>query len=175
MTRTIEDIILDHDRRGINALRPHLPEDFCVQAARYVLEHPGQVIIATGFYIMMSDAPETDGPPGAFAIGNALRELGNPVAYTADEPMAYMMASWRARHRDPSPIIRFPIIEDPGINGRFVQETIDNREPALLISIERCSPRCRRHLPQHEGARHLAPDRPHRQTVRLGLAFRWHW
>ena len=140
MTRTIEDIILDHDRRGINALRPHLPEDFCAQAARYVLEHPGQVIIATGFYIMMSDAPETDGPPGAFAIGNALRELGNPVAYTADEPMAYMMASWRARHRDPSPIIRFPIIEDPNINGRFVQETIDNREPALLISIERCSP-----------------------------------
>ena len=140
MTRTIEDIILDHDRRGIGALRPHLPEDFCAQAARYVLEHPGQVIIATGFYIMMSDAPETDGPPGAFAIGNALRELGNPVAYTADEPMAYMMASWRARHRDPSPIIRFPIIEDPNINGRFVQETIDNREPALLISIERCSP-----------------------------------
>ena len=140
MTRTIEDIILDHDRRGISALRPHLPEDFCAQAARYVLEHPGQVIIATGFYIMMSDAPETDGPPGAFAIGNALRELGNPVAYTADEPMAYMMASWRARHRDPSPIIRFPIIEDPNINGRFVQETIDNRQPALLISIERCSP-----------------------------------
>ena len=140
MTRTIEDIILDHDRRGINALRPHLPADFCAQAARYVLEHPGQVIIATGFYIMMSDAPETDGPPGAFAIGNALRELGNPVAYTADEPMAYMMASWRARHRDPSPIIRFPIIENPDINEHFVRETIDNREPALLISIERCSP-----------------------------------
>ena len=140
MTRTIEDIILNHDRRGINALRPHLPEDFCAQAARYVLEHPGQVIIATGFYIMMSDAPETDGPPGAFAIGNALRELGNPVAYTADEPMAYMMASWRARHRDPSPIIRFPIIENPDINEHFVRETIDNREPALLISIERCSP-----------------------------------
>ena len=140
MTRTIEDIILDHDRRGIGALRPHLPEDFCTQAARYVLEHPGQVIIATGFYIMMSDAPETDGPPGAFAIGNALRELGNPVAYTADEPMAYIMASWRARHRDPSPIIRFPIIENPDINEHFVRETIDNREPALLISIERCSP-----------------------------------
>ena len=110
MTRTIEDIILDHDRRGINALRPHVPADFCTQAARYALVHSGPVIIATGFYIMMSDAPETDGPPGAFAIGNALRELGNRVMYTADEPMAYMMASWRARHRDPSPIIRFPII-----------------------------------------------------------------
>ena len=139
MTRTIEDIILDHDRRGINALRPHVPADFCTQAARYALVHSGPVIIATGFYIMMSDAPETDGPPGAFAIGNALRELGNPVMYTADEPMAYMMASWRARHRDPSPIIRFPIIDDPNINEHFVQETITERDPALLISIERCS------------------------------------
>ena len=137
---TIEDIILNHDRRGINALRPHLPADFCTQAAQYLLEHPGPVIIVTGFYILMSDAPETDGPPGAFAIGNALRELGHSVSYAADEPMAYMMASWRARQRDPSPIIRYPIIDDPHINGHFVRETITEREPALLISIERCSP-----------------------------------
>ena len=139
MTRTIEDIILDHDRRGINALRPHVPADFCTQAARYALVHSGPVIIATGFYIMMSDAPETDGPPGAFAIGNALRELGNPVMYAADEPVAYMMASWVTSRRDPSPIIRFPIIDDPNINEHFVQETITERDPALLISIERCS------------------------------------
>lgn len=140
MPQTIEDIILNHDRRGINALRPHLPDDFCTQAAQYLLEHPGPVIIVTGFYILMSDAPETDGPPGAFAIGNALRELGNPVCYAADEPMAYMMASWVTRQRDPSPIIRYPIIDDPHINEHFVRETITEREPALLISIERCSP-----------------------------------
>ena len=139
MTRTIEDIILDHDRRGINALRPHLPADFCDQAAQYALEHPGPVIIATGFYIMMSDAPETDGPPGAFAIGDALRELGQRVLYTADEPMAYMMASWARSHGDPSPIIRYHIIDDPHINDHFVREIITEREPALLISIERCS------------------------------------
>ena len=105
-----------------------------------MLEHPGPVIIVTGFYILMSDAPETDGPPGAFAIGNALRELGHPVFYAADEPMAYMMASWVTRQRDPSPIIRYPIIDDPHINEHFVRETITEREPALLISIERCSP-----------------------------------
>ena len=74
MTQTIEDIILDHDRRGINALRPHVPADFCTQAARYALVHSGPVIIATGFYIMMSDAPETDGPrehsPSATPCGN---------------------------------------------------------------------------------------------------------
>ena len=100
---TIEDIILNHDRRGINALRPHLPEDFCTQAAQYLLEHPGPVIIATGFYIIMSDAPETDGPPGAFAIGNAIRELGHPVAYAADAPVAGMMADWLSQQRRPVP------------------------------------------------------------------------
>ena len=92
MTATIEDIILNHDRRGIGALRPHLPADFCARAAQYALAHPGPVIIATGFYILMSDAPETDGPPGAFAIGGALRALGQTVAYVSDAPMSEMMA-----------------------------------------------------------------------------------
>ena len=140
MAQTIEDIILDHDRRGINALRPHVPSDFCARAARYLLEHPGPVIITTGFYILMSDAPETDGPPGAFAIGDAVRALGHPVAYMADEPMAYMMASWVTRQKDPSPIISFPITDEGYINEHFVDETITEREPALLVSIERCSP-----------------------------------
>ena len=29
MAETIEDIILDHDKRGMLALRPHVPADFC--------------------------------------------------------------------------------------------------------------------------------------------------
>ncbi len=136
----ISDIILNHDRRGIGALRPHLDADFCAQAAQYLLERPGPVIIATGFYILMSDAPETDGPPGAFAIGNALRALGHQVLYAADEPMAHMMASWAARQHDPSQVIDYPISDDPNVNGRFVRETLTEHEPALLVSIERCSP-----------------------------------
>ena len=36
---TIEDIILDRDRRGISALRTHLPDDFCGQAARLILDN----------------------------------------------------------------------------------------------------------------------------------------
>ncbi len=34
MTQTVEDIILDHDKRGMLAIQPHLPTDFCRQAAR---------------------------------------------------------------------------------------------------------------------------------------------
>ena len=84
MTNTIEDIILQQDKRGVAELRPHLPPDFCSQAAAYTMEHPGDVVITTGYYITMSGGPETDGPPGAIAIGRALQALGRRVSYVTD-------------------------------------------------------------------------------------------
>ena len=57
---SIEDIILAQDKRGISALRSHLPSDYCLQTARFVLDHPGPVLIATGFSIPMAQATETD-------------------------------------------------------------------------------------------------------------------
>ena len=167
MTQTIEDIILNHDRRGINALRPHVPADFCTQAAYYLLAHPGRVIIATGFYILMSDAPETDGPPGAFAIGNALRSLGHPVSYVADAPLAGMMTDWLARADDPSPVIDFPISDDTGSNGRFVADTVAEHGPALVLSIERCSPDADG-IYRNMRARDISP-----QTARIDRLFEW--
>lgn len=137
---TIEDIILSQDRRGITALRPHLSEDFCTQAARYLLEHPGPVIIATGFYIIMSDAPETDGPPGAFAIGDAIRALGHPVAYAADAPVTTMMSDWLSQRGDPSPVIDFEITQDAARNYQAARSAIQEHSPSLVISIERCAP-----------------------------------
>ena len=139
-TTTIEDIILNHDRRGIGALRPHLPADFCGRAADYALAHPGPVVIVTGFYILMSAAPETDGPPGAFAIGYALRSLDRPVVYVADAPVAEMMSSWLARAGDLSPVIEFPISDDADANAQFADAVIAAHSPGLLISIERCAP-----------------------------------
>ncbi len=81
MAESIEDIILDHDKRGMLALRPHLPPDFCSQAAQFVIEKTGGVIIVTGFYVVMAGKPETDGPPGAIAIGQALKALARQVTY----------------------------------------------------------------------------------------------
>ena len=49
-----------------------------------LVDYPGTALIVTGFYIMWADAPENDGPPGAVAMGNALRALGNDVAYVSD-------------------------------------------------------------------------------------------
>ena len=76
---SIEDIILDRDGRNISALRPHLRERFCDDAAAMVYDCPGTAIIVTGFHILAAGATETDGPPGAIAIGRALQKLGNEV------------------------------------------------------------------------------------------------
>ena len=66
---TIEDLILSNDQRGISELRDLVPADYCTRAAKLVLDNTGTVLITTGFYILSAGAPETDGPPGAIAIG----------------------------------------------------------------------------------------------------------
>ena len=106
---TIEDIILDNDRRGISHLRPYVPADFCDRAAQLVLDNPGTAFIVTGFYILDAGLIETDGPPGAIAIGNALEQLGYPVAYVTD---SYGTAVMEATKSDAASVIDFPIADD---------------------------------------------------------------
>ena len=73
----IEDIILDNDQRGISKLRGHLPENFCEDAARLILDNPGHALVISGFFILGAMASETDGPPGAYFIGKALEKVNN--------------------------------------------------------------------------------------------------
>ena len=54
MKNTIEDIILSKDGRGISNLRNDLVNDYCNQAAKFVLENKGVVMISTGFYIIVT-------------------------------------------------------------------------------------------------------------------------
>ncbi len=46
--RSIEDTILENDMRGVSELRGHLPADFCIRAAQYILDNPGAGIMVTG-------------------------------------------------------------------------------------------------------------------------------
>ncbi len=133
MPETIEDVILDFDQRGMLALRPYLPADFCQQAAQYVVDHPGPALIVTGFYVLMAGKPETDGPPGAIAIGNALRSLGRPVSYVTDACTAPVLRRWAGN----AEVIEFPVagIEE---SRRYAADLLARLQPALLISIERC-------------------------------------
>jgi hypothetical protein len=133
MSQTIEDIILQQDKRGVAALRPHLAQDFCFQAAAYIMEHPGDALITTGFYITMSGGPETDGPPGAIAIGRAMQALGRRVSYVTDSYMLPVLRDWIA---DEAEIVDFPIA-DVETSRNIASSILSRLNPALLISIER--------------------------------------
>ncbi len=160
MAETIEDIILDHDKRGMLALRPHVPADFCTQAAQYVMDHPGHTVITTGFYVIMAGKPETDGPPGAIAIGRALQALGRRVTYVTDSYTAPVLQKWAEGAR----VVEFPIagVED---SKRHATQMLEDLQPALLISIERCG-RNRNDEYLNMRARDISP-----QTARLDYLF----
>lgn len=53
-------------------------------AAARTLSESERVLITAGFYVPAAQAGETDGPPGAKAIGAALAALGKEVAYVTD-------------------------------------------------------------------------------------------
>lgn len=132
---TIEDVVLAHDRRGISALRPHLQASFCEAAAQFLLRHAGTVLIATGFYIKRAGAPETDGPPGALALGRALSALGNRVVYVSDAYTAPLLADLAPGGTE---TVDFAIADDPA-SIRLARDLLDRIAPTVLIAIERCA------------------------------------
>ncbi len=131
---TIEDIILDRDRRGISELRPFLPPDFCDQAANLVISNPGTVLITTGFYILASKAPETDGPPGAIMLEKALTALGFKVVHVSDK---YTTKLLEETSSPGSKVIEFPIINSKSSKD-FARGLLEEFDPSVIISIERC-------------------------------------
>jgi hypothetical protein len=134
LSMSIEDIILDRDRRGISKLRPYLPGNFVDDAAQLILDNPGTAVIVTGFYILTAGAAETDGPPGAIVIGNALQKLGYEVVYVTDKYAASLISSIVG---DKARVIDFPITDDAA-SKKFAQDLMKELAPSVLISIERC-------------------------------------
>ena len=130
----IEETILKGDVRGMRHLAPHLEPDYVTDCAQFVMDHMGRVMITTGFYILSADAPETDGPPGAVAIGNALAELGFEVSYITDSVSLSALASIADPQHN---IIDFPITSHRE-SAEFAQDLIRDERPDLIISIERC-------------------------------------
>ena len=131
---TIEDIILDHDRREISALRPHLADDFCTRAARLILDSPGTALVITGFYILDAGATETDGPPGAIVIGDALQALGYRVVYVTDRFTSPVM---RETIGSGAEVVDVPVA-DVEASKESCKELLSRYAPSVLISIERC-------------------------------------
>jgi len=131
MPGNIEDIILQNDRRGISALRPFLPPDFCRRAAAFIAEVSGPVLIATGFCTY--GRPETDGPLGAVALGEALGRLGYKVGYLTDRVGRGLLDTLHPE----AELIEVPIT-DLKTTRCLAEKILAKWQPILLISIERC-------------------------------------
>jgi hypothetical protein len=134
----IENIILSHDNRGISALRNYLPANCYAKAAMSVVKnikkHPRPAIITTGFYIPSAKAPETDGPPGAVAIGRALNSLGIDVVYVTDK---FTQPLFTELIIGKSTVIDFPIA-DHDTSAQFAQKLLTDIQPSIIVAIERC-------------------------------------
>lgn len=133
--RTLDDLILVDDRRGISALRPHVPTDCCERAARRLLDcGHGTVLVVTGFYEIQPGVIETDGPPGALAIGRALTALGFETTYVTDRYGAPFM---EAELTNGIPLIDFPIAASDESKA-FARELLAKTKPVAVIAVERC-------------------------------------
>ncbi len=132
---TVEDIILDHDKRGVTHLRPYLQADFCDDAARLIAGTSGPALIVTGFYIMGAELPETDGPPGALAIGRAIQAMGRSVVYVTDKVTYSVM---KGLVGDEAEVVDFPITDDQA-SKEYASQLLGRINPGVVIAIERCS------------------------------------
>jgi hypothetical protein len=131
---SIENIVLSRDHRGISALRPYLAPDFCERAATLILDHPGTVLIATGFYVPAGGATETDGPLGAVALGNVIASLGSRVMYLTD---AYTAPLLRGLLGKDGEVLEFPMM-DHQASWRHAAGLLASLAPSLTIAVERC-------------------------------------
>ncbi len=81
-----------------------------------------RVLIVSGFPILKAGAGETDGPPGAVAVGNALGELGIESAYVTDELTAPLyramgagpLVPWRSDLLEREAASHLVAVERPG-------------------------------------------------------------
>ncbi len=129
----IDHIILQQDNRGISLLQDHLPKDRCMAAAQSILNVKGVVFIVSGFYIAKASQPETDGPPGAIALGNALQNLGYQVKYVTDIFSVKLFTPFVSD----ADIIVFPIDTMQGSEA-YAKKLLNQYNPVTVIAIERC-------------------------------------
>ena len=132
---SVEDIILDHDNRGMHMLRSSVPPDYCTRAAEFIQSHPGTVLVVTGFYIIGANAAETDGPPGAVAIGKALQMMGRRVVYVTDRYTSDILGGMEEGKAE---VVDFPITGHEE-SRRVSREMLDQYHPSIIIAVERCS------------------------------------
>ncbi|MCY3784637.1 MAG: DUF4392 domain-containing protein [Chloroflexi bacterium] len=127
----IAEVVFPTDSRGLGACRRLLPGDAFARAATAIADRPpAQAMLLTGFPV--GGIGETDGPPGAMAVGQTLAALGWGVVTVACDTTFPVVDALLA---DIGPVIAAPITE------RDTQAACEalRREysPDLVVAIER--------------------------------------
>lgn len=112
----IERLVAEDRRsRGIGAL----VQWGALEAAARSLAQASRVAVISGFYLLIPQAGETDGPPGAKAVGEALKTLGIEVAYVTDAP-------------------HLPLFQAMGLPvTQYEPDWLEGFSPSHLLAIER--------------------------------------
>ena len=90
LSERIEDIILQHDNRGMRRLHQAMTPGYCYRAARIILNNRGTVLIGTGFPV--SGSFESDGPIGAIALYRTLTELDCTPVFVCAPPISKILS-----------------------------------------------------------------------------------
>jgi hypothetical protein len=127
LSERIEDIILQHNNRGMRQLHQAMSPGYCHRAARMILDNKGTVLIGTGFPV--SGSFESDGPIGAIALYRTLTELNCKPVFVCAPPISKILSR------------NFMTYEIPIANWKksipTVKRAIKELDPDLIVSIER--------------------------------------
>ena len=119
---------------GSRGLASFAPTGELLPAAAELLR--GQrVIIVTGFCIRAALIGESDGPPGALAIADALRQLGKEVVLVTDQYSSGLLAAGAARFGAP---FTTQILElQQSVAERQIDDLVAAFKPTQVLAIER--------------------------------------
>lgn len=139
VTPTVHDAIraieqLSRCDPGGRGLAAHAPLDTLYPAARTLLESE-RIVIVTGFCIRAAQAGETDGPPGALDIADALLGLGKRVVLVTDEYSAPLLAAGAAVAGIEVPIAQIDLPQESA--DRTIDELLGKFAPTHVLAIER--------------------------------------
>ena len=124
----VEDIILQHSKRGMDILRQSMPSDFCRRAAKAVYAWDrGCVFITTGFFV--GGTAETDGPPGLMVTAEVLKQMGFQLVILTDLYCEGMFDSLPDVQ-----VLYVPIQAEEN----YYSHLLAKYQPTGMISIERC-------------------------------------
>jgi hypothetical protein len=127
LSRTIEDILVARNLRGMKTVQPHLEAGYCMRAARILQQCQGNILIGTGFPVVKTF--ETDGPVGAIAMYEAFEKLGATPSIVCGRPLSQVLA---ARYR-----VHEIRVGDHDQREHEAQEALEQFHPDAIISIER--------------------------------------